>query len=151
MRIATLVLFLPLTACYAYVPVEDTPPPSGARVRVHIEETAREELRGEIGPQAAMAQGTVLEWDGEAITLAVDLVRTEAGVANPWNRERVALPASAVARMEGRTLSMTRSALFAGGFVVAGVLFRNWVGSSGWLGGSDGRAGEPGPTDPNVQ
>lgn len=142
-------LLFPLTACYSYVPIGDATPEPGATVRAHLSETGANEMTAALGPRAEIAQGTLLRLDGQEIVLAVEEVVTTTGISNPWNRETIAFPATAISRMEGKKFSRSRTLVFTGGLLVAGLVARKFIDKS-LTGGSSDEPPTPGPGQGHV-
>jgi hypothetical protein len=75
-----------------------------------------------IGPDASAVDGRVLAGPPDTLLLGVTRVLRRNERTEAWRSERVALARSWVASVEGRRLSMSRTALLAAGFVAVVVV-----------------------------
>lgn len=147
MRWLTLALLIPLTACYTYVPIADGLLEPGTQVRAHLTDSGTDGMAALIGPRVAAAHGTLLRKDDSELVLAVEEVVTLSGVHNPWARETVAFPNSAIGRMEGKQFSKSRTLVFTGGLLVASLIAKNLM-QGGLFGGGDRDVPDPGSDGP---
>ena len=104
------------TACYAYTPVNTTPP-AGAQVALEVTDEGRIALSDKIGPGVVRLEGTLAGEEGDELLVDASAVRQVRGYITDLGGVRVRLPKRYVTRMDERRLSRTRSLLVVGGVV----------------------------------
>jgi len=124
MRRWLLGLVIPLlaSACYTRRQLDTLGPAPGSTVRVALRPDAAPRLMALIGPDASAVDGRVLAGPPDTLLLGVTRVLRRNERTEAWRGERVALARSWVASVEGRRLSMSRTALLAAGFVAVVVV-----------------------------
>jgi hypothetical protein len=104
------------TACYAYTPVNTTPP-AGAQVALEVTDEGRIALSDKIGPGVVRLEGTLAGEEGDELLVYASAVSQVRGYITDLGGVRVRLPKRYVTRMDERRLSRTRSLLVVGGVV----------------------------------
>lgn len=128
MRNTLLAAALCLTAgCYNYNPLTTPSPEPGTYVAVRLNDAGSDELARYLGPSIFVVRGRYLGPSDRGLLVSVTAVETKRGVGYPWAGETVTLPTDAIASMDVRRLSKSRSLLLAGmgagGLVATTALF----------------------------
>ena len=110
------------TACYAYAPVQTTPP-AGSQVALEVTDEGRVALSDKIGPGVVRLEGTLAGVEGDELLVDASAVRQVRGYISDLGGVRVRLPRRYVTRMDERRLSRSRSLLVVGGVVAIVVGF----------------------------
>lgn len=108
--------------CYGLTVVPTTSPTPGMTVRVFLAPGSTDNLTGLLGPDADALDGRVLSSTPDTVFLGIHRVLRQDGRVEAWGGERVALALRSVTSVEGRHLSVVRTALLVGGVVTAMVL-----------------------------
>ncbi|HET7295595.1 MAG TPA: hypothetical protein VFI66_00540 [Gemmatimonadales bacterium] len=124
MRKWLLGLVAPLLAggCYVRSPLSTPAPAPGSTVRVTLRMDPTTRLADLLGPNATAVDGLVLASSPDTLLLGVRQVLRHDERAESWQGEHVALERSWVASVDGRHLSVARTALLATGFVAAVII-----------------------------
>ncbi|HEX2251324.1 MAG TPA: hypothetical protein VHH32_13335 [Gemmatimonadales bacterium] len=144
MRSATLLLLIPLAACYNYLPLETPTPRSGIRIQADLTGGGSLAMASQIGPGALTVRGEVLRTDAEAMVLALSSVVGRNEQETYWKGEQVRFPLITVERVQERKFALAKTLLFGG--ALAGGLFAvvkafDVAGSGGGGTGGGGGAG----------
>jgi hypothetical protein len=156
-------LLLVHTACYSYKPVNTSPAVSGSssgtaaavepteenpelkqgdRIRVHLSEPGDYELMDVVPRNVTLIDGELIRWTEDELLLSAWWMKAGSGLEFAGQGETVAVPGTAIGRVERRVVSVGKTAgiavLIAGAVAALGVVF----GTSG---------GESGGTQPPVQ
>lgn len=144
-RAVALVLLaaLPLSSCYSLVPLEGDPAPR-SQVTVRLTGAGSAALAPSLGLEAESLDGTVEGVRGDTLELLVRSVELRSGGFATRSGDYAAVPRSAVASVEERRLSRTRSWLLAGTIAVGAFVLGRVVGTEGLFGGGGG-GNEPVP------
>jgi hypothetical protein len=130
-----------LAGCYTYEPATLTPEPrAGAALRLSITDRATADLRDYLGPNVEALNGQLLAADTSELNLAVRSIVFYNGSEQFWTGDRVRIPRSAVARVELRRFSASRT-----GFLTALSITGALVLGHALLGGGDA-VGSTNPT-----
>ena len=135
--------------CYHYGPVAAGRDAVGGAVRVALVDAptrtaASDEVARQVGPQAALLDGRLMERSDSGLTLRVETVTRRNGGEEPWREGALVLvPTGAVQGVQTRRLDRTRTVLVVAGAVVGAVLLGAAFGSTGSDVGRSGR-GTPG-------
>ena len=134
-----------LAGCYTYEPVAVAPAPAqGADIRLRITDVATADLRDYLGPNVETLHGRLVRADTQSVGVAVRSVVLHNGSEQFWTGDQISIPRNAVAGMELRRFSKSRTTFLTalsvvGAFVLADAL----------LGGGDaGGEGRPTPIPP---
>jgi len=141
-----LLLFLPLVAgCYVYRPLGTSTPPRGHQLRMTLTDAGSATLASQLGPSVEAVGGMLVEDSPEAYVLSVVETRNRRGIETSWLGEQVSISKSAVATIERREFSRTRTGLVTVG-TIAGILAARaaFWGPGGVFGGAKPGPG-PGP------
>jgi hypothetical protein len=121
MRASPVVLFLVLSGCYRYQPLETPAPIPGTQVVANLTDAGSMALASQVGPGVASLRGAVVEWDHDGLLLALSSVMGRNDQETFWRGERVRVPHSTVASVQQRRFALGKTFLF-GGTVVGGLL-----------------------------
>lgn len=133
-----------LAGCYSYEPVTLTPAPVRADVRLRITDRATADLREYLGPNVETLNGQLLAADSGNVGMAVRSIVMYNGAEQFWAGDRVTIPRTAVARVELRQFSLTRTAFLTALSLVGAVVLGDAL-----LGGGDTEGSVPaGPVPP---
>lgn len=136
---APLLAAVPLAACYASTPLATPEPSPGIRIVAELTPEASVDLASRIGAGAVSVEAVTGEVENGDWELYVIRVADASGHSVPWNRERLVLHRSALASVQARRLSRTRTALATVGTIAAAVLLGRTFGEGGVIGGTGGR------------
>ena len=100
-----------LAACHTYVPATSPPPLAGTYVAVTLTDSGSAQVRWDVGPDAGVVRGRLLDDGQQGMTLSVRSVGLRRGDELAWRGETVTLPHGSIARVERRRLSKVRSLL----------------------------------------
>ncbi|MEJ7810295.1 MAG: hypothetical protein WKG32_07760 [Gemmatimonadaceae bacterium] len=134
-----------LAGCHVYTPVSTTPQP-GVRFAFDLNDRGRVGVADSLGPEVARVDGVLLRSTDSLYVVQVKAVQGIRGSSRHWSDETVSLRREYVRDISERRLSKQRTALVAGGAVLAVVAFiasRELLGFGG--GGDDD--GDP-PVEP---
>jgi hypothetical protein len=136
---------LAIAGCYTYEPVQLSPAPApGTDLRLLITDRGSADLRDYLGPNVEALNGRLLAADTSELNLAVRSVVMFNGSEQFWTGDRVRIPRNAVARVELRRFSATRTGFLTALSVVGAVVLGNAL-----LGGGDADGSEnPTPIPP---
>ena len=139
------IAMLMVAGCYTYEPVTLAPAPvPGTDLRLSITDRGTADLRDYLGPNVETLNGQLLAADTTEVNLAVRSIVFYNGAEQFWTGDRVRIPRSAVARVELRRFSPTRT-----GFLTALSIAGALVLGDALLGGGDADgSGKPTPTPP---
>lgn len=126
--LSILALAIVSAGCFRYEPVATmSPAPAAARdadVRVSLTYGGTEDLRQYVGPNVESLDGKFLAAPDSSVELSVNSVAFRDGMAHSWAGERVRIPRAAIAQIEVRRFSSTRTLLL-GVLAVAGAIAVN--------------------------
>ena len=109
--------------CYSYAPVAPSSAPVGVAVRARLTEPEAERIRGLLGRDDRLIEGTLMESVPDAIVIAVP---TTPGTSTPALggarlHQRISVQVPGLVELEARSLDRLRTGLFVGAVVaVAG-------------------------------
>jgi hypothetical protein len=106
--------------CYAYLPIQTSPPAANSRAAVTLSDRGRLMLADRLGTDVVRVDGIVVAHDSTGVTMLVNSVRDVRGGSSLWTGERVQIPAEAILGYQQRELSKRKSFLLAG--AIAAVL-----------------------------
>jgi len=133
------------TACYTYRPTLSAAPQAGERVAIDITDRGRVSLGDQLGSGVSRIEGLVNENQGDVVLVSV----TKVGYINAppanWSGERIRLSSDAIARVQERQFSKSRTLLTAGIVVGASAAF---LVSRSLIGGGREDTGPPSRTPP---
>jgi hypothetical protein len=119
-------------------------PSRGTDVRLSITDRGTADLRDYLGPNVQVLNGRLLEADSGAVDLAVRSIVMHNGSEEFWTGDRITIPRIAVARVERRRFSASRTT-----FLTALSLAGAFVLTDALLGGGDTQGALPtNPTPP---
>ena len=108
-----------LAGCYRYVPLEGAP--AGSDVRLYLTPDGARAVEPVLGPQTRLVAGRLgAEQDG-SVAVAVSSTTSSHGITTSWVGDLVTIPRDAIARAQLRVLDRRRTALVAGGVVLAAI------------------------------
>ena len=136
-------LVMLLGGCYGYYPVAP-PGPVGREVELTLTDSGAVVLARQIGPFAEAVSGRVAADSGNAIVVAMTMVRQRDGNEIGWRGEHVSFPRPLVAEVSERKFSRARTVMFSGGIAVALVAIRQALGGSGFGSLGSGSSGSTG-------
>ncbi len=108
-------------ACYAYVPLSDSPLP-GTQVAIDLTDRGRAEMATLVGAWPETVEGALTAQSDSAYMLSVTSVRNQRGGVSKWSGEALTVRKDLVARTRERHFSTTRTAM-AAGLSVGAILF----------------------------
>ena len=112
MRARLAVAFTPLlVGCHSYVPLTTATPLPGTYVAATLTESGSAQVSGQLGPDAGVVRGRLLDDRQEAMTLSVQSVGLRRGDELAWRGETVTLPYGSIARVDLRRFAKGRSLL----------------------------------------
>src|SRR6266480_2878288 len=112
MRARLAVAFTPLLAgCHSYVPLTTPIPLPGTYVAAMLTEAGSAQVSSQLGPDAGVVRGRLLDDGQQGMTLSVQSVGLRRGDELVWRGETVTLPHASIARVELRRLAKGRSLL----------------------------------------
>ena len=120
-----------LAGCYTHVPLQGRDPAPSTRVVVRLTPAGTEELARQVGPRVVSIEGDVAVVRESGVQLLARGTTDQNGLTTFWKGEQVEVPRSAIAGMETRTLSRSRSVLIAGAIVAAALLVAAAFGLTG--------------------
>ena len=135
-----------LVGCHRYVPISSGPQEAGTPVRVALTDHGTAELARFVGPSVAAVQGRLVRGSREEVVLSVTSTELHNGAESYWSGEHVAVPRDAIAVLEERRFSRSRTAFLAGGLTAGGFLLNAALGNVLGIGGggrNDGRGTTP--------
>jgi len=140
LRAVALVLLgaVPLSSCYTLAPVQGGTPAPNTRVTVRLTDQGSLSLTPVVGPGVMALDGTVEGVRGDTLELLVRSVELRGGGFSLRNGEYAAVPSSAVAGIDERRLSRSRSWLLAGGVTFGAFMLGRIIGVGGIFGGGNG-------------
>ena len=103
--------------CFNYVQVPSADARLGTEVRVALAERGVADLTRFVGPRASTLDGRLVARSDTALTLAVTAITRTTGVEETWPGDQVVVPATAVASVQTRRVSRSRT-----GLLIAGVI-----------------------------
>jgi len=110
MRARLAVAFTPLlVGCHSYVPLTTATPLPGTYVAATLTESGSAQVSGQLGPDAGVVRGRLLDDRQEAMTLSVQSVGLRRGDELAWRGETVTLPHASIARVDLRRFAKGRS------------------------------------------
>lgn len=145
-RSAIAVLLMLTTGCYTYTTVPSTELAPERELRLTLTDAGSAELWRVLGPRAEAVHGHVTARDSSAFSVAVAQVVRSSGVEERWAGELVRLPQPAVARVQTRRFSTTRTLMMAGGLAAITFAVTRLFDSSEDITGPAGRPGGGGTT-----
>ena len=145
-RLVPVALLLATSGCYAYTRVAPDAVAPGRELRLTLTDLGSAELWRELGPRASAVDGLIAARDSSAFRVAVMQVVRSGGTEERWSGEMVRLPQPAVAVVETRRFSRTRTALLAGGMTVATYLVARLLDRGDGISSRGGRGGGGGTT-----
>jgi hypothetical protein len=132
-------------ACYNYLPLRRSGLVPASYLAVTLTESGSEELAGSLGPNPFVIRGRYLSATERGLAIAVASVESRRGDLAHWAGETVVVPGEFVRQVEQRTLSPSKTVLFAGAAVAGFVLASQAFGpaSAGALSGGGGAGPSP--------
>src|SRR5213593_3770361 len=106
-----------LVGCHSYVPLTTATPLPGTYVAATLTESGSAQVSSQLGPDAGVVRGRLLDDGQEGMTLSVQSVGLRRGEELGWRGEAVTLPHASIARIDLRRFAKGRSLLL----LVAGV------------------------------
>ena len=136
---------LVVAGCYTYEPVTQLPGPEpGTDLRLSITDRATADLREYLGPNVETLNGRLLEADTSEVNLAVRSIVFYNGSEQFWTGDHVRIPRTAVAHVELRRFSASRTGFLTAISIAGAVMLADAL-----LGGGDTRGSEtPTPIPP---
>lgn len=136
---------LTVAGCYTYEPVTlASAPEPGTDLRLSITDRATVDLRDYLGANVETLNGQLLAADTNEVNLAVRSIVFYNGSEQFWTGDRIRIPRSAVARVELRRFSPSRTG-FLTALSIAGALM---LGNALLGGGDADGSGNPIPIPP---
>jgi hypothetical protein len=129
------------TGCYYYQPVARDAVRPGAQLALALTDSGTSHFWPFLGPDVGVVRGRLLGTDPRAFTVSVTSITQRHGQDLFWKGEQVQLPQEFVAYLQERRLSKVRTAIAAGGSVLAFVSFIIAFDLTGIGGGSVGGGG----------
>src|SRR5437762_13260877 len=112
MRAGLAVALSPLLfGCHSYVPLTTATPLPGTYVAATLTESGSAQVSSQLGPDAGVVRGRLLDDGQEAMTLSVQSVGLRRGDELAWRGETVTLPHASIARVDLRRFAKGRSLL----------------------------------------
>lgn len=108
--------------CYAYLPVQSSPPSASSRMAVTLTDRGRLMLADRLGTDVVRVDGIMVAHDSAGVTMLVNSVRDVRGGSSLWTGERVQIPAEAILGYQQRELSKRKSFLLVGAIAAIVVL-----------------------------
>lgn len=128
---------LAVAGCYTYEPVTLAPAPApGTELRLSITDRGTLALRDYLGPNVETLNGRLLDADTGEVNLAVRSVVMFNGSEQFWTGDRVRIPRSAVARVELRRFSASRTGFLTALSVAGAIVLADAVLGGGHAEGS---------------
>jgi hypothetical protein len=133
MRLVVLGLAATLLAgCYTYEPVALAPAPaSGTPVRLSITDRATADLREYLGPNVESLTGRLLAADSARVALTVRSIMMHNGSEEFWTGDRITIPRIAVARVERRRFSASRTGFLTAISLAGAIVLADALGGGG--------------------
>jgi hypothetical protein len=131
-----LALSLGASGCFQYVPVEGVPP-QGTPVRAGLSRPVAIELSDLTANNIVEVRGEIVAGQSEEIVLSAFALRAANEFEYPGRGQTVSLPRDAVARLEQKRISVSRTALATAGLVGLGYLVQLALKAVGGGGGGD--------------
>lgn len=120
-----------LAGCYTHVPLQGRDPAPSTRVVVRLTPAGTEEMARQVGPRVVSIEGDVTAVREGGVQVLARGTTDQAGSTTIWNGEQVEIPRAAIAGMDTRTLSRSRSVLIAGAIVAAALIVASAFGLTG--------------------
>lgn len=141
-RVRTLLLVLAVSTagCYQYVPVETTPP-QGTSVRAGLSSSMSFELSEITANRIVEIRGEVVTASAERLVLSAFSLVSQSDFEHLAAGETIVVPQDAVAWIEKREISASRTALVGAALVGVGFLIEAAIRGGG--GGEDDGGGPP--------
>lgn len=143
---ATCVLFLGLSGCYAYSPVEGTPPDAGSQVRLRLNDAGAARVAEQTFlSQPDVLEGELLERQTSELRVVISRPARRDFVAGGRRVDTVAVPLAGIESTELKSLEVAKTGALVGGVTVGlGLLGATLVSTGGGGGGlPDGGNGQP--------
>lgn len=142
----TCVLFLALTGCYAYSPVDEGAPEAGSEVRLQLDAEGAERVAEQtVLSRSDVVEGRLLEQRASELRMLVSRPARRDFASGGRARDTVLVPRSSIESVERKELETGKTALLFGGVtagaVLLGVALLNSAGGGGAPGGGNG--GQP--------
>lgn len=100
---------LTLAGCYTLQPAVGVDPRPGTKMAFEINDAGRVALGGQMGPEIAQVEGTLVQKDNDGYLLAVSNVRTIRGGEQAWTGEQVHLSSQYLGPAQIKKFSAGRS------------------------------------------
>src|SRR5437763_12954820 len=100
-----------LAGCHSYVPLTTATPLPGTYVAATLTESGSAQVSSQLGPDAGVVRGRLLDDGQEAMTLSVQSVGLRRGDKLAWRGETVTLPHGSISRVHLRRFARGRSLL----------------------------------------
>src|SRR5690606_6404094 len=130
-RVVALLAAAPLAGCYTTAPLATPEPLPGTRIVAELTPEASVDLASRIGAGAARVEALTGDVESGNWELFVIGVADASGQYVPWKRERLVVQRSALASVQVRRLSRTRTVLATVGTIAATVLVGRAFGVGG--------------------
>jgi hypothetical protein len=114
-----LVLSVPGSGCYEYVPVNPADPPVGMNVRAHLSDPARLRLDGMLPGEGRYLDGRLIQRDGDTFLLEMPVPKVEDGVLDRGLMQRIPLTRDEIVSLQIRKLDRTKTAMAVAVFAVS--------------------------------
>lgn len=102
-------LSLSLAGCYSLKPAGGVDPQPGTRLAFDINDAGRVALGGQMGPEIAAVEGTLVQKDSDGYLLAVSNVKLLRGGEQAWTGEQIHLSNAYLGPMQIKKFSASRS------------------------------------------
>src|SRR5437867_2485978 len=98
-----------LVGCHSYVPLTTPIPLPGTYVAATLTEAGSAQVSSQLGPDAGVVRGRLLDDGQQGMTLSVQSVGLRRGDELAWRGETVTLPHALIARVDLRRFAKGRS------------------------------------------
>jgi len=131
--------------CYNYLPLRRSTLVPSSYLAVTLTEAGSDELARYLGPNPLVVRGRYLAATERGLAISVQSVESRRGDLAHWAGETVVVPGEFVRQVEQRTVSPSKTVLFAGAAVAAFVIASQAFGpaSGGALSGGSGTGPSP--------
>ncbi|MFB6240613.1 MAG: hypothetical protein ABEJ46_03470 [Gemmatimonadota bacterium] len=142
---ATCALFLGLTGCYAYTPVEGSPPDAGSEVRLRLNDAGADSVAEQTFlSRPDVVEGELVERRTSGVRVVISRPARRDFVAGGRRTDTVSVPLAGIESTERKSMEVGKTAALVGGaglgLGLAGVALMSAGGGGGGApGGNDGQ------------
>lgn len=142
---ATCVLFLGLSGCYAYAPVEGSAPDAGSQVRLRLNDAGTERVAEQTFlSQPDVLEGELVERGTSELRVAISRPARRDFVAGGRRTDTVSVPRTGIESTELKSMEVGKTGALVGGITVGlGLLGATLVSTGGGGGIPNGGNGQP--------